>query len=809
MKISYNWLKEYIPQSPAFDIYINDVHKLADILTAVGLEVEHMESYESVPGGLSGLIVGEVLTCEKHPDADKLKITTVYTGSETLQIVCGAPNAAAGQKVVVAQVGTVLHPKDGEPFTIKKAKIRGVDSQGMLCAEDEIGIGKSHEGIIVLPDESKAGTPVAAIFPVYTDTIIEIGLTPNRMDAQSHLGVAKDICAWLSHHTGQKAQVISPIGRPFEVENNELDIEVCITDSNLAPRYSGVTISNVSIAPAPLWMQHKLKAIGVKPINNIVDITNFILHATGQPLHAFDADKIAGRQVKVETLPAGTTFTTLEGKERKLLADDIMICDGHDVPMCIAGVFGGVQSGVTTETKNIFLESAVFNPANIRKSMLAHGLRTDAAVRFEKGIDISKTLDVLKYAALLIKELGGGTISSSIRDKYQNPKTRILDFSLQYLKRLSGKNFQKEAVIQILESLNFSVKETNEEILSLVIPASNPDISIQADVVEEVLRISGLDAIEIPRQVTMTPGIGEHTDDFRLKDKITGWLTGQGFAEIFTNSISNKLYFEGSEGMVEIINSLSEGLNVLRPQMLPTALESIAYNLNRQNKSLFFFEFGKTYSGTAGQYTEKNHLSIYCTGEYQRKSWNQSPKASDIFFIKGIAEGLLALAGIHYESKSENDSGEIHFYSKERELGRAGIVPPEMLDRFSIKQPVFYLDLNYDLVSKLAQAKKTVYKQVSKFPVVSRDLSMIIDQAITYSAIKGNIDNLKLKTLSGFYIFDLYESDKLGAGKKSIAMSFSFSDAQKTLTDKETDKSMNQIIHSLEQTFNAQIRNHA
>lgn len=809
MKISYNWLKEYLPPEPAFDAYINDVHKLAEILTSVGLEVEGIENYASVPGGLDGLIVGEVLTCEKHPDADKLKVTTVNNGHQTLQIVCGAPNAAAGQKVVLAQVGTVLHPKDAEPFTIKKAKIRGVQSEGMLCAEDEIGIGKSHEGIIVLPEDAKAGTPLAEIIPVYKDHIIEIGLTPNRMDAQSHLGVAKDVCAWLSHHTGRKAQVITPLGRPFGIDNTELDIDVTVKDATLSPRYSGVSITNVSMGPSPQWMQDRLRAIGVKPINNVVDITNFILHATGQPLHAFDADKITGRKVIVETLPAGSAFTTLEGKERKLHAEDIMICDGNNTPMCIAGVFGGVESGVTDHTKNIFLESAVFNPVHIRKSMIAHGLRTDAAVRFEKGIDISKTVEVLKYAALLVKELCGGSISSQIKDVYQKPEKKQLIFSMSYLHRLSGRNFQKDEVVKILESLNFLVEAENENSLVLIAPASNPDIVHPADVVEEILRISGLDAIEIPRQVTMTPGVGEHTDDFFLKEKITGWLTGKGFAEIFTNSISNKLYFDSRQDLVEIINSLSEGLNVLRPAMLPAALESIVYNLNRQNKNLLFFEFGKTYAGAAGKYTEKDHLAVYCTGEYQSKSWNQPAKACDIFFIKGIAEGLCTLAGLPFESKTKEDTGEIIFKSGGKKLGQVSTAPSDLLDKFSIKQPVYYLDLDYELFSDLAKANKTIYKPVSKFPVVSRDLSMIIDKSISYADIAANIQELKLKTLNRFHIFDLYESDKLGKGKKSIAMSFSFSDTQKTLTDKETDKSMNQIIRSLDEKFNAQIRSHA
>lgn len=809
MKISYRWLKEYLPASPAFDSYINDVERLSDILTAVGLEVESIEPYESITGGLAGLVVAEVLTCEKHPDADKLKVTTVNNGKETLQIVCGAPNVAAGQKVILAQVGTTLYPKEGETFSIKKAKIRGVESNGMLCAEDEIGIGKSHEGIMVLPAASVPGTPLAQIIPVYTDHIIEIGLTPNRMDAQSHLGVAKDVCAWLSHHTGTLAKVVSPLGKDLVPDNTNLDITVEVNDAVLSPRYSGVSISNVGIAPSPLWLQDKLKALGLKPINNVVDITNFILHTTGQPLHAFDADKIAGKKIYVETLPSGTPFTTLEGKERKLNSADIMICDGLHTPMCIAGVFGGVDSGVTEQTKNLFLESAVFNPVNIRKSMIAHGLRTDAAVRFEKGIDISKTVAVLEYAATLIRDICGGTVSSEIKDVYKKSATAPIRFTYQYLERLSGRKFSEKEVISILESLNFSIIEKNKDALLLTAPASNPDISKPADVVEEILRISGLDFIEIPRQVTMTPGHDVHNTDALLKEKITAWLAGNGYSEIFTNSISNKLYFEGSSGMVEIINSLSEGLNVMRPEMLPTGLESIAYNLNRQSKNLLLFEFGKTYSGDAGKYSERNHLCVYCTGEYRSKSWNHAAQACDIFYLKGIASAIFTLAGITFQSESSDDGETIRFVTGKKSLGSACRVPAATLEKFSVRQPVFFLDLDYDMICSLVREKKTTYKPVSKFPVVSRDLAMILDKTISYAAIEQQIESLRINKLKEFKMFDLYESDKLGEGKKSIAMSFSFADPQKTLTDKETDKLMSQIIQQLDEKLKAQIRSHA
>lgn len=807
MKISYKWLKEYLPADEAYAPHINDVQKLAEILTSIGLEVESIEKYESVKGSLSGLITAEVVTCDKHPDADKLKVTTVNTGSEKLQVVCGAPNVAAGQKVVLAPPGTTLYDADGNAFLIKKAKIRGVESFGMICSEAEIGLGDSHEGIMVLGEDTEPGLPASEVFDVYTDHVIEIGLTPNRMDAQSHLGIAKDVCAWLSHHTETKAAVISPLGRPFAPNDNSRPMQVQVKDQNLAPRYAGVTISNITIGPSPDWMQNKLSAIGLKPINNVVDITNFILHTTGQPLHAFDADKVEDGKVIVKTLPSGTPFVTLDEKERKLHAEDIMICDGNDRPMCIAGVFGGADSGVTEATKDIFLESAVFNSQHIRKSHIRHDLRTDAAVRFEKGVDISRTVEVLKYAALLIKEICGGSISSQIVDVFREPEERVVTLSFNYLRKLSGRSFEKKEVQSILESLGFEVRELKEDSLTAKVPESNPDISLPADLVEEVLRISGLDNIPIPRQVRMTPGTDNYSRQSQLEDRISSWLMGNGFSEIFTNSITNETYYNDEDHPVRILNSLSEELTILRKTMLPTALEAIEHNYNRQNKNLLFFEFGKTYGLDDEKYLEQNHLAVYGTGLVREKAWNAPAQPVDLFYIKGIAESIFRLAGLSYSEK--DDGGKVSWLHNDKIIAIAGTASKSLMKHFSMKQAVFYLDIDWDLLLKATRKSKVLYEPLSRFPIVNRDLSMVLDKSVAYLDIKKLIESLRIKRLSGFDLFDLYESDKLGADKKSIAMSFSFSDPQRTLTDKETDKMMQQIMKALETQYQAEIRSHA
>ena len=597
MTISYKWISEYIPLQI-------DHEKISKILTSIGLEVESMDYYESVKGGLAGLVVGEVKEAVQHPGADKLKLTKVDTGDgELLQIVCGAPNVAAGQKVIVAKIGTTIYPVKGDAITMKKAKIRGEESYGMICAEDEIGIGESHEGIVILPADVKTGSAVSDYFRPYTDWIYEIGLTPNRMDAMSHYGVARDICAYLSHHEHTDIRV-----KGFEdiqvKPGTQNAFSVTIENKNACKRYAGASISGIEVQPSPQWLQDKLKSIGQRPINNIVDITNFILHDTGQPLHAFDADKVAGKKVIVKNLQEGSVFKTLDGKERKLSSEDLMICDGNEKGMCIAGVFGGAESGVTADTKNIFLESAWFNPVDIRKTSFRHGLRTDAAMRFEKNVDISNTLNVLQRAALMIQEIAGGKIEGDYIDVYPSPdKKREVTLEFSFLKKLSGKQYDQETVATILKGLGFEIREKNAEKISVAVPYSKPDVTMQADVVEEIMRIDGYDNILIPKSITISPAVGAVNAAQSRKEKTADYLVGAGFSEIFTNSITNAAYFEDDELAkgVKLLNNLSAVHNMMRPSMLETGLESVAYNLNRKNNDLKFFEFGKTYhSGGVG-----------------------------------------------------------------------------------------------------------------------------------------------------------------------------------------------------------------
>ncbi len=587
MKISYKWLSEYLPTAQEGLSTILEPERLNRILTSIGLEVEDFYKYEDIKGGLKGLVIGEVLTVEKHPNADKLTLTTVDINATTpLQIVCGAPNVAVGQKVIIAKVGTTIYPVNTDPVTMKLAKIRGVESQGMICAEDEIGLGKSHAGIIVLNGNAKIGMPATEYFPLYEDGIYEIGLTPNRMDAMSHWGVARDVCAYLSHHDKKTFKPRLPNNNNFKIDNNSFPVTVTIENTKACQRYSGISITNIKIGDSPLWMQQRLKAIGVRPINNIVDITNYIQHETGQPLHAFDADELKGHKIVVKNLPEGTEFITLDEKKRKLSADDLMICDAKE-GVCIAGVFGGLHSGVTDETKNIFLESAWFNPINIRKTSFYHGLRTDAASRFEKGIDISNTVNVLKRAAMMIKEFCGGEIASDIVDVYPEPKEKFkIGLKYHYLKKLAGKNYHPDAVKGILSSLDFEIVKEGLDELTVAPPFHKPDISLPADVVEEIIRIDGLDNIEIPSSITMTPSVEENYAAGIFREKVSAYLTGLGFNEIMTNSITNEAYFDETEltGSVKMLNSLSTELNIMRPSMLETGLESIAHNLNRKNQ---------------------------------------------------------------------------------------------------------------------------------------------------------------------------------------------------------------------------------
>jgi phenylalanyl-tRNA synthetase beta chain len=817
MKISYKWLKEYLPTDDTTLKMTETPQKLAEILTSVGLEVESIEKYEEVPNGLDGLVIGKVLTCEKHPDADKLKITTVDIGTgEFLQIVCGASNVAAGQKVIVATTGTTLYPTSGDPFTIKKAKIRGQESNGMLCAEDEIGLGKNHDGIIVLPPETKPGTPAGIYYELYSDFTIEIGLTPNRMDAMSHLGVAKDVCAYLSHHQKKEIKVIYPFKNTFKPDNHTVQIKVEIEDSADCERYAGISISGIKVEVSPKWLQNKLKSIGLKPVNNIVDITNFILHETGQPLHAFDAKKIKGNKIVVKKLPRGTSFTTLDGKERKLNAEDIMICDGSDEPMCIAGIFGGAESGVSENTDSIFLESAVFNPSSIRKSLLRHNLRTEAALRFEKGINIGNTVDALKRAAILIKEVAGGKVSSEITDVYHVAREKKeIALSNHYLKKISGKNYHPDTVKNILRSLNFTILREGLDDIQVAAPFSNPDITIPADVIEEIMRIDGFDNIEIPDTIKMAPAPDPGLKTALKKEKIISWLNGNGFSEIFTNSITNSKYFDDETlaQSVHIINSLSEELNIMRPSMLPTGLECISYNINRKNSDLLFLEFGKTYSMKDNKYEEKENLALYFTGHLNEGNWNSPAKKLDIYFVKGIAEAIFKLAGIKdfqfTISKNAQLDDCISGMANGLQLAIAGSVNHLQLEKFSIKQPVFFLCIDWEKLVSFSINQQITFEPIAKYPQVQRDLSLIIDKKINYQQIESLVKLLQLKKLTRISLFDVFESEKLGNNKRSLALSFTFSDNEKTLTDKEIDGMMNKIIELIESKLDAEIRRNA
>lgn len=807
MTISYKWLNDYLPEEI-------EPHRLSAILTSIGLEVEILEPFESVEGGLKGVVVGRVIECKQHPNADKLKLTKVdIGGAEPLQIVCGAANVAADQKVLVATVGTIIHPTGGQPVTMKAAKIRGEESLGMICAEDEIGLGTSHEGILVLPAEATVGTPAADYFKLHTDWIYEIGLTPNRMDAMSHLGVAKDVCAYLSYHNKKEVKPVSPFTNNFKADNHSLLIKVIIENTEACKRYSGVTISGILVKESPKWLKDKLLSIGQRPINNIVDITNFVLHETGQPLHAFDADDIKGNTVIVKNLPQNYTFTTLDEKQRKLDSQDLMICNIEEA-MCIAGVFGGAKSGVKPETKNIFLESAWFDPASIRKTSFRHGLRTEAAIRFEKGVDISNVVNVLQRAALLIKEVAGGEISSDIIDVYPSPQEKTqVSINYTYLTKLTGKYYSPEDVKRLLASLDFDIIHEKAGVLSVAVPYSKPDITLPADLVEEVLRIDGLDNVDVSNSMTISLSGDENIFKESLKEKIAGYLTGAGFSEIVTNSITNSQYYNEDElaSSVRMINNLSADLNIMRPSMVETGLEVIAYNTNRKNKDLQLFEFGKTYhSSKVGDYHETEHLALYLTGESQPDTWKSKHNNIDFYRAKGIANAIIHLCGLdklHFETTTAGRFSLLTAGIVNNEtLATVSEVSTNKLKSFDIKQPVFFIDFNWSLLLRLTGSRKIIYKEVSKFPAVHRDLAVIVHRDVTFDAIENAVEKLKISTLQQVQLFDIFESEKLGAGKKSMAVSFTFMDEEKTLTDKEIDATMNRLIRNFETELNAEIR---
>ncbi|MBT1703171.1 phenylalanine--tRNA ligase subunit beta [Chryseosolibacter indicus] len=804
MTISYNWLKEYIdiPES---------AEEIGKVLTSTGLEVEKVEAFETVKGGLKGLVIGEVLTCAKHPNADKLSVTTVDVGADKpAAIVCGAPNVAAGQKVVVALPGATIFPTKGEPFTIKTAKIRGEQSEGMICAEDEIGLGESHAGIMVLNTTAKNGTPAADYFKIESDYIIEIGLTPNRADATSHIGVARDIKA-------SKNRIIKwPAVDAFKVDNTSLTIPVVVENAEACPRYSAVTISNVKVTESPAWLKNKLLGIGLTPINNIVDITNFICHEMGQPLHAFDADQIKGKKVLVKTLPAGAKFTTLDNKERTLLTTDLMICNAESEGMCIAGVFGGAHSGITENTKNVFLESAYFSPNYIRKTSMHHQLKTDASFRYERGTDPNITLYALKRAALLIKELAGGEISSEVVDHYPQPATeRTILIKDKNVNRLIGKEIPREEMFAILQRLDISIKDKNADNFTVSVPPYRVDVLQEADVVEEILRIYGFNNIELSETAST-----DYLAEFPVKNidkykySVGQLLVANGFYEIWTNSLTNFAYqqkhnfkFEGEP--VEILNKLSEEQGVLRQTMLFTGLEVCAYNINRRQKDLKLYEFGKIYSRSEGKYVEEERLALYLTGNIETENWQRKTKAVSYYDLAQHISNVLQKSGLK-DVKQENIQDQLLEYGsklifKNKEIGKLGKVKPLILKDFGIKQELFYAELNTSLLFNAA-SPKLVIQEVPKFPEVKRDLSLVLDAPVKFDEIYNLVMSTEKQLVKEVVAFDVYEGENIPKGKKAYALSFTLLDESKTLTDEVIDKTMERLMGAFEKKLGAVIR---
>ena len=810
MKISYNWVKEYLNTNL-------DVDAASELLTDLGLEVEGTASYQSVKGGMEGLVIGEVLTKEQHPNADRLSVTTVNLGEqETVQIVCGAPNVAAGQKVVVATVGTELYDAEGNGFKIKKGKIRGEASLGMICASDEIGLGGNHDGIMVLPDELIPGTKASDYFKIENDTVIEIGLTPNRADAMGHFGVARDLKAGLIQQ-GESVVLTQVSVDHYAKDNGDLHIAVEVENATLCPRYAGVSLTNITVADSPEWLQNRLKAIGLNPINNIVDITNYVLHETGNPLHAFDAEKISGKKVVVKTVAANTDFITLDDEARKLDKDDLMICNANE-PMCIAGVFGGADSGVTANTTSIFLEAAYFNPVSVRKTAKRHGLNTDASFRFERGIDPNTVVYALKRAALLMKELAGAKISSDISDDYPvKIEDFEVDFNIDNCHRLIGKEIPSAEIKSILESLEMEVLSENGSQLKLRVPAYRVDVQREVDVIEDVLRVYGYNNIELPGRIDAavenTSGINPET----IRNMVSDLLVSNGYYEAMNNSLTKSSYTTHlsqlkDEHNVILLNPLSQDLNAMRQSLLFGGLESIAYNINRKNTDIRLFEFGSTYHKYSDDaYTEKQCLAMFVSGNKARQTWTGGVEASDFFYAKGLLEMLLRRLGLFNASKQTASKNDIYaegivFKIGKRKIADIGLVRKSLLKVFNIKQDVCYVDLDWDAVLELIANKKTIYKEVPKFPAVRRDLALLLDESVDFAALEELAYQSDKRLLKEVNLFDVYQGDKLEAGKKSYAMSFMFQDPEKTLTDKLVDKNILKIFKTYQAKLNVELR---
>jgi len=808
MKISYNWLKQFIKIDWTAE-------KTAELLTDLGLEVEGLDSFQSVKGGLQGIVVGQVLTCDQHPNADRLKLTTVNIGEETpISIVCGAPNVEVGQKVAVATIGTTLYTPEGEAWTIKKGKIRGEESHGMLCAEDELGLGTSHDGIMVLDDDLEIGGTLAKHFDIEDDLVFDIGLTPNRADAMSHFGTARDLMAGLSQH-GINAKIISPSVSAFHVDNRSLKIDVVMEDKIKAPRYCGLTISNLTVKDSPQWLQNRLKPIGLSPINNIVDATNYVLHDLGQPLHAFDADRITGKKIIVKTLDAGTPFVTLDGVERQLHQDDLMICD-TEKPLCIAGVFGGKNSGVSNETKSIFLEAAYFNPVSIRKTAKRHTLNTDASFRFERGIDPNITEYALKRAALLITEIAGGEITSDLIDEYPNKiEDSQVFLSFENTTKLIGEELPKETIKGILSALEIKVNNVTESGLGLTIPAYRNDVQREVDVIEEILRVYGYNNIGITNKLNASISNMSKFESHKIETIIANQLVGQGFYEIMSNSLTTEKYTVLSEQLksahdVQILNPLSGDLSVMRQSMIFSGLEAIAFNINRQQSDLKLFEFGKTYHNFESAKEELNHLAVFVSGNKTENRWNTQNTSVDYFYLKGLVTAIFDRLGIQ-KLKTSPLSNDMFDEGQQLSVGKNSLVEfgslnPTILKGFGISQSVFCASFNWDNLLKVINQKAIKFKEISKYPEVKRDLSLLINDDITFETLYKLAKQTENNFLKDINLFDVYTGDKLAEGKKSYAIGFTLQDKNKTLTDVQIDKIMSKLQKRFESELGAELR---
>lgn len=808
MKISYNWLKQFVNIQW-------EAEKVGELLTDLGLEIEGIESFTSVPGGLEGVVVGHVLSCEQHSNADRLKVTLVDIGDdEPVQIVCGAPNVAAGQKVPVATVGTTLYDTEGAPWKIKKGKIRGEVSMGMICAEDELGLGQSHDGIMVLNQDLQPGTSMATFMEIENDTVFEIGLTPNRADAMSHWGVARDLRAGLIQHE-HPLELITPSTTSFHVENRTLKIDVSVDNNELAPRYCGVTISGLKVEASPMWLQNRLKAIGLSPVNNVVDITNYVLHGLGQPLHAFDAAKITGNEVQVKTLPSGTKFTTLDGIERELHEEDLMICNA-ETPMCIAGVFGGIESGVTVNTTNIFLESAYFNPVSVRKTAKRHSLNTDASFRFERGIDPNITEYALMHAAIMITEIAGGEITSDITDIY--PK-KIEDhqvvLNFENATRLIGQEIERETIKSILTSLEIKVNNVTESGIGMTIPAYRNDVTREADVIEEILRVYGYNNITFSTKLNASIAGNSKVEDYQIQNRTGNQLTALGFHEMLANSLTSPAYLEltnslQNEHNVTMLNPLSNDLAVLRQSMLFGALEALAHNSNRKMSDVKFFEFGKTYHNYPDGRQEKKHLTLLVSGNKNESSWISETTPTTFFYGKGIVTTVLDRLGIdtYTEKEVKNDifSEGISCAIQKKTLVEFGILKKSITQHFGIDAEVWYADFQWDAVLEHIPTDNFILQAIPKFPKVKRDLALLIDEEVSFGKLKEAALQTEKQLLKEVKLFDVYTGKKLPKGKKSYALSFTLLDNSKTLTEQQIDKIMLKLQRRFEKDFSASLR---